>query len=209
MDCVVTATTPKPSAELVAAFGRLFDNEFLTLDGVTISYRVGRDISYLDERSALDAMLFDEEAATMSSTLADETQALHLALYAADPDTECVISGWSRHLRALLLEGFPPPPPTSMMRKRGIHDVSAHLVAADALEGSRLAASIEQARTLAKQNGMRHLLLLSAEGMVVMAGKPLNEAVSHWHNVEFAARVECLRIEEARMYPAQKRSSGG
>ncbi len=154
-------------------------------------------------------MLFGSEAATLPVVAVNETQALHLALFAAAPDAEGVLSGWSRHLRALLLEGFGPPPPTSMMKKRGIPDVAAHLVEPDALAGSGLAASIDRARALAEQNGMRHLLLLTTEGMVVAAGKPFNEAVSHWHNIEFAARVESLSIEEARMQRLREGGSDG
>ena len=195
----MTAVAEPPSAELVAAFRRLFDNEFLTLDGVTISRRTPQGVHYLDEDTGLDAMLFGREAPTISPSATDATHTLHLALFAAAPDAECVISGWSRHLRALLLEGFPPPPPTSMMLKRGIPDVSAHLVEPDALGGPMLGASIDRARALADQHGMRHLLLCTTEGMVVIAGAPFNEAVSHWHNIEFASRVECLGIEEGQL----------
>jgi hypothetical protein len=205
----MTPVVATPSVGLVAAFRRLFDNEFLTLDGITISQRKPDAVRYLDEASALDALLFGDEAATMPSVAEDETQALHLALLAAVPDAECAISGWSRHLRALLLEGFPPPSPTSMMEKRGIPDVSAHLVETDALAGPGLAGSIARAQELAVRNGMRHLLLLTTDGMVAVVGAPFNEAISHWHNVEFASRVECLSLEEARVHGVQEGASDG
>jgi hypothetical protein len=205
----MTAAAATPDGELVAAFRRLFDNEFLTLDGITITHRTPDGLRYLDEDTALDSVLFGSEAATMPLVGADATQALHLALLAAAPDAECAISGWSRHLRALLLEGYPPPPPTSMMQKRGIPDVSSHLVAPDALVGNSLAGSIELARSLAQQNGMRHLLLLTTEGLVAVAGAPFNEAISHWHNVEFASRVESLSVEEARFHGVIEASMDG
>lgn len=192
----MTTSAANPTTELVAAFSRLFDNEFLTLDGVMISYRAPEGIFYLDEDIAIDAMLFGREAATLSTSGADERAALHLALFDAAADAECVVSGWSRHLRALLLEGYPPPPPTSMMQKRGIPDLSAHLVEPDGLAGPGLAASVARAQRLADRHEMRHLLLCTSEGMVAIAGAPFDEAVSHWHNVEFAAQVECLAIEE-------------
>ena len=113
------------------------------------------------------------------------------------PDHEAVISGWSRHLRALLLEGLPPPPSTSMMRNRGVADLGAHLVDPSALEPPSLQRTIDRAMALAEQDGMRHLLVVSSEGMVVVSGAPPFEAMAHWHNIEFAARVECLRLEEA------------
>jgi hypothetical protein len=185
-----------PTTILVTSFGRLFDNEFATLDGITISCRGPGGVRYIDEGSALDSMLFGEEAALMPATAGSDTQALHLALYEAMPDAEAVFSGWSRHLRALLLEGQAPPPPTSMMKKRGIPDLGAHLVEPEDLTGERLAASVEHARLLADQNGMRHLLLTTGDGLVAVAGKPAYEAQSHWHNVEFAARIACLAIEE-------------
>ena len=35
--------------------------------------------------------------------------------------------------------------------------------------------------------------------MVVVSGAPPFEAMAHWHNIELAARVECMRIEEATL----------
>ena len=195
------------TSTLVTAFRRLFENEFATLDGITISLRTRQDVRFVDERSALGCMLFGNEAGTMTEPPRSETHALHLALYQASPQAESVVSGWSRHLRALLLEGYEPPEPTSMMRKRGIPDVGAHLVAPDALAGEALARSIEQAQSLASENGMRHLLLVTTEGMVAVAGAPANEAMAHWHNIEFASRVACLSIEEASVHQASRDGS--
>ncbi len=193
----MSTTSMTATAALAAAFGRLFEDEFATLDGITISCRTPAGIRYLDQDDALEVLLYGTQAALMRGAAETDTQALHQALLGAAPEAECAISGWSRHLRALLLEGLDPPPPTSMMRKRGVPDVGAHLVAPDALAGPDLAVSIARARALAEQNGMRHLLLVTPEGMVAVAGRPLNEAVAHWHNIEFASRVECLRLEEA------------
>jgi hypothetical protein len=190
------AQMTSPTTTLFTAFGRLFDNEFATLDGITISCRAPDGIRYIDESSALDCMLFEQEAAVLPASGGTDTHVLHRALYEASPDAEAVLSGWSRHLRALLLEGLPPPAPTSMMKKRGIPDVGAHLVESSALAGEQLAASIENAQALASQNGMRHVLLITTEGLVVVAGSPVYEAQSHWHNVEFAARIGCMAIEE-------------
>lgn len=192
------------TATLVTAFGRLFDNEFATLDGITISCRGLDGIRYIDESSALDCMLFEREAAELPATGGTDTHVLHRALYEASPASEAVLSGWSRHLRALLLEGLAPPAPTSMMRKRGVPDVGAHVVEPSALAGEQLVASIAKAQALAGQNGMRHLLLITTEGLVVVAGSPVYEAQSHWHNVEFAARIGCLAIEERAVH-----ASGG
>jgi len=47
---------------------------------------------------------------------------------------------------------------------------------------------------------MRHLLLITTEGLVVVAGSPAYEAQSHWHNVEFAARIACMAIEERAIH---------
>jgi len=181
---------------LVTIFERLFDNEFATLDGITISCRAPGGIRYIDESSALDCMLLGQEAAELPASGGTDTHALHRALFEAMPEAETVLSGWSRHLRALLLEGLGAPAPTSMLKKRGVPDVAAHLVEPRALAGQRLAASIEKAQALASQHAMRHLLLITTEGLVVVAGWPAYEAQSHWHNVEFAARIACLATEE-------------
>lgn len=177
-------------------FGRLYEPEFATLDGIALSCRTAHGFGYADGTAGLSLWL--EDGITELSDEPEDTEAyeLHAALYAAMPGHEAVISGWSRHLRALLLEGLAPPPPTSMMRKRGIPDVAAHIVEPEALGPARLADSIDEARALAQRNAMRHLLIISSEGLVVVSGAPPYEAMAHWHNIEFAARVECLRLEE-------------
>jgi ribulose-5-phosphate 4-epimerase/fuculose-1-phosphate aldolase len=182
---------------LAAIFGRLYEPEFATLDGIAISCRTAGGFDYADGTTGLSLWLDDEISQLPADPEDRSAHALHAALYAAMPGHEAVISGWSRHLRALLLEGSGPPPPTSMMRNRGIADLAAHLVDPSALESSSLADTIDRAAALTEQNGMRHLLIVTSDGMVVVSGAPPFEAMAHWHNIEFAARVECLRLEEA------------
>ncbi len=189
--------TASGRATLAAIFGRLYEPEFATLDGIAISCRTTGGFDYADGTTGLSLWLADEITQLRSDPEDPGAYALHQALYAAMPDHEAVISGWSRHLRALLREGLPPPPSTSMMRNRGVADLGAHLVDPSALEPPSLARTIDRAMALAEQDGMRHLLIVSDEGMVVVSGAPPFEAMAHWHNIEFAARVECLRLEEA------------
>jgi len=181
---------------LAAIFGRLYESEFATLDGIAISCRTAGGFDYADGTTGLSLWLGDEISELRTDPEDRSAHALHEAHYAAMPDHEAVISGWSRHLRALLLEGAPPPPSTSMMRNRGIADLAAHLVDPSALEPSSLPDTIDRAVALAERNRMRHLLVVTTEGMVVVSGAPPFEAMAHWHNIEFAARVECLRMEE-------------
>ena len=184
----------------LVVFQRLFENEFVTLDGFAISCRVADGMDYLDESDALARMLaegdFDEPRAPSDPSM----HALHRAIYATSPDVESVVSGWSRHLRALMVEGFALPAPTSMMRKRGIADLRDHLVDPGALVGSHLDSTLSQARDVATRNRMAHLLLVATNGMVVVAAPKPEEAMAHWHNVEFSARVECIRVEEAAVH---------
>lgn len=196
--------TPATAATtLVTVFRRLFENEFATLDGIAISRRAPRGMEYIDESVALARMLLDEEAAEPFAPSDPDIHALHLALYAASSDVGSVVSGWSRHLRALLAEGMALPTPTSMMRKRGVTDLHHHLVEPSALVGSQLRATLAQAGETATRNDMTHLLLVASNGMVVAAAPTPNEAMAHWHNVEFAARVECMRVEEVDVHGAQ------
>lgn len=177
-------------------FGRLFENEFATLDRIALSCRTAEGMDYVDGTAALSCWLEPEASGVDAGVTDPAAHAIHAALYAAAPEHEAAISGISRHLQALLLEGYPPPPATSMMRNRGVPDLAAHLAAPEALVGAALAATIERARALAERNGMRHLLILGSDGLVAVSGAPPFEAMAHWHNVEFAARVECMRIEE-------------
>ncbi len=187
---------------LVIVFNRLFENEFATLDGIAMSRKTLDGLRYLDEAVALGRLLgiqdVDEPFEPADRGILD----LHRALYAATPEVDTVVSGWSRHLQALLLEGMALPAPTSMMQKRGIPDLGPHVVAPGALLGPRQAESIAMTRALATRNGMKHLLLIGPDGFVVVAGTGAWEVMAHWHNVEFAARAECLRVEEAEVLTA-------
>jgi ribulose-5-phosphate 4-epimerase/fuculose-1-phosphate aldolase len=189
-------TPPAPATPLLL-FRRLFENEFITLDGFAISCRSADGMGYIDESVALARMLADEDTDAPFAPADPAVHALHRTLYAAWPEAGSVVSGWSRHLRALLVEGLALPAPTSMMRKRGVSDLRDHLVEPGALVGSRVDATVAQARETAARNGMAHLLLVASDGMVVVAAPRPEEAMAHWHNVEFSARVECIRIEEA------------
>ncbi len=50
---------------------------------------------------------------------------------------------------------------------------------------------------IAAANGMKHVLLIEPDGTVHVAGPTPEETMAHYSNVEFSARVECARIEEA------------
>jgi hypothetical protein len=187
---------------LVTIFGRLFENEFATLDGIAISRRAEDGIRYLDDSVAI-ARLLGETPPEEAFTPADPAiLALHEAMHDAAPGIDTVVSGWSRHLRALLLEGMAPPASTSMLRNRGIADLGQHIVEPEALAGPGLERAIDRARHLADERDMRHLMLISRDGYVVAAGTGPWEVMAHWHNVEFAARVECLRVDEVFMRSA-------
>ena len=43
---------------------------------------------------------------------------------------------------------------------------------------------------------MKHVLVIEPEGTVHVAGMVSADTMAHYSNVEFSARVECLRIEE-------------
>ena len=192
-----TRPSGKGRETIAAIFGRLFEPEFATLDGIAISCRTVAGFEYADGTTGLSLWMDDEISQLRTDAEDQAAHGLHKAILAAMPEHEAVISGWSRHLRALLLEGLGVPPSTSMMRNRGVPDLAAHIVAPSALAASSLPDTIERASSLARQNDMRHLLIISAEGLVVVSGAPPFEAMAHWHNVEFAARVECLRLQEA------------
>ena len=185
---------------LPIVFWRLFENEFATLDGIAISARLIDGMEYTDESDALGRLLGTDDASRPFVPGDASTYELHRALYASMPDVQSVVSGWSRHLRALQMEGLALPAATSMMRKRGITDLSEHLVEPADLIGSRLAETLDAAQRTATRNGMAHLLLVVSNGSVVVAAPSRIEAMAHWHKVEFAARVECMRVEEADVH---------
>ena len=116
---------------------------------------------YIDESVALGRMLADEDRDLRFVPSDPVMHALHRTMYAAWPDVESVVSGWSRHLRALLVEGCALPTPTRMMRKRGVSDLRDHLVDPGALAGSQRDLTLAQARETATRNGMTYVLLVA------------------------------------------------
>lgn len=194
-----TSATHRQTA-VDTVFRRLFENEFATLDGIAISHQVDGLLVYIDESVALGRML-DIESAFLPSEPADrETYAMHAAMHAAWPETRAVVSGWSRHLKALLDESMALPACTSMMRKRGVNDLSEYLVERSALTTPALETTLTTARATAERNEMAHVLVVAVDGLVVVAAPTEIEAMAHWHNVEFAARVECMRVEEVDVH---------
>lgn len=194
---VVRSEASDATERLVTIFGRLFESEFVTLERFAISCRTTTGMRYLDESDALALMLGDGDPGAPAAPADPSTHALHRTMYAAWPDVDAVVSGPSRHLRALLAEGCALPDPTSMMRKRGVTRLVDHLVEPGSLAGQRAAATLAHARETASANGMTHVLLLEQDGTVHVAGRLAEEAMAHYSNVEFSARVACIRIEEA------------
>ena len=197
---IEATSSSAPISTLATVFWRLFENEFATLDGIAISTRATGGMDYIDGSMALRYLLLAEEPDPSSQPGDPLVHHVHLGLYAAAPAADTVVSGLSRHLRALLMEGMDLPGSTSMLRNRGVTDLRDHLVAPGDLVGPRLAATLARAVDAADQKGMKHVLVVTTDGMVFAAGSPPFETMAHWHNVEFAARVECMRIEEADVH---------
>jgi hypothetical protein len=187
------------------AFERLFENEFITLERLAISRRAVPDIDYLDETVALPRLFQDDPGpdeapgviAPVDTAPGDPAlHGLHAAIYRAWSDTTAVVTGNPLELRALLVEGLALPASTSMMIKRGVPDLAVHLVDDKALLGVGQDGVLQRARALADSAGMQHVLLVTGRGLVCVAGPTMHETMAHYSNVAFAARVECLRLEE-------------
>jgi ribulose-5-phosphate 4-epimerase/fuculose-1-phosphate aldolase len=191
----ITAGTA--TAKLVTIFERLFESEFVTLERFAISCRTPDGLRSLDETTAVACLLAGDDAEAPLEPADPSVAALHRAMYAAWPEVVAVVSGPSRHLRSLMAEGCAMPDSTSMMRKRGVTCLDDHLVAAGALDDPRLAATLAHVRETAAANGMKHVLLVEPDGTVHVAGPSLEETMAHYSNVEFSARVECARIDDA------------
>ena len=199
---VPIGATAAPEAIVDTMFRRLFENEFATLDGIAISHRTAAGIVFIDESVALGRMLAIESAFAPFEPADPGVRRLHEAFLDAWPEASAVVSGWSRHLRALLDEAMALPPATSMLRKRGITDFAEHLVDPEELVDPALPRALDAAAARAETNGMAHRLLLASDGYVVVAAPDPIEAMAHWHNIEFAASVECMRVEEIDVHGA-------
>ena len=183
----------------MVAFGRLYENEFITLESLSISGRRADGMDYLDETVALARLLGDGTVFGAVPAVPSH-HALHATIYATWPDVEAVVMGRPLHLRAIFSTGLPAPHSTSMMNKRGVPDLSVHLVEGAALFGEGQADVLAAARSRADESGMKHVLILTTDGLVIAAGPTMHETQSHWSNVEFAARIECLAIEERMVH---------
>lgn len=176
---------------LVTIFGRLFERDLATLESVRVSVReADGSVRTLDELAALGGLLGEH------GHEAPDPDPVHEALLAAFPGYTAAVSGIARSLRDLQAEGMDLPETTSMMRKRQVPDLAAHLVAPDALAPANLAATIAQARERVESVGAKHVLLITPFGMVHVAGRTPEETMAHWSNVEFSARTQVMRLEE-------------
>lgn len=183
---------------LVTIFGRLFESELGSVEELRVSTRTldGAGVRTLDTLAALGRLLGEE---THPEPAPD---ALHVALLEVFPAWTAAVSGVAPHLRDLLLEGMAMPETTSMMRKRAVPDLSAHLVTADDLAPVNLAVTLAHARERCESVAAKHVLLITTDGTVHVAGRTPEETMAHWSNVEFAARVGIKRIEERLVHPA-------
>jgi hypothetical protein len=191
------ASHERESTPLPVIIGRLFESELGSLEALVVSRRAPDGVYSLDGLTALGLLLSGEDPATEPSPADPVVVALHHAMLTAWPDLTCAVSGLALHLRDLFAEGVALPEPTSMMRKRGVTRLADHVVEPSALEPSGLGATLARARALAEAKGMKHILIILAGGMVHVAGRAPEESMAHWSNVEFSARVEVMRVEEA------------
>lgn len=185
------------SDALVTIFGRLFESDLGSVEALRVSTRTadGTGVRTLDELTALRGLL-GEDGPTESAP-----DPLHVALLDAFPAWTAAVSGVAPHLRDLLVEGMAMPDTTSMMRKRAVPDLAAHLVAVDALAPANLAGTLARARERCEAVAAKHVLLITPDGTVHVAGRTPEETMAHWSNVEFAARVGIKRIEERLVHP--------
>ena len=194
----LTPQTPVGEA-LVTIFRRLFECDFVTLDGFAISCRTPDGARYLDESDAVVRMLMGEPAVDRAAPVDPAALTLHEAVYRAWPEAGCAVSGRPLHLQAILAEGAALPGPTSMLRKRGIVDLRDHLVDPAALRAPVIDGTIARARAIAVDHGMKHVLIVATDGIVFAAAPTPEETLGHFQNVAFAARMECIRVEEAAL----------
>ena len=181
---------------LITIFGRLFESELGTLERLVLSCRIADDTRTLDGTAALARVLGETGPGDPAAPGDPGIEAIHRAMLAAWPEHTVVVSGLALHLRDLLVEGFAPPETTSMMRKRGVTHLPDHVVEPAALAAAALEQTLARAHELAGAKAMKHVLIVVSDGMVHVAGRSPEETVAHWSNVEFSARVECLRVEE-------------
>lgn len=185
---------------LVTIFGRLFESELGTLERLVVSCRSVDGTRTLDGTAALARWLGEAGQGDPAAPGDPRTEALHRAMLAAWPEHTAVVSGLALHLRDLFVVGLSLPEPTSMMRKRGVTHLPDHVVEPVALAGAALEQTLARAHERASANAMKHVLIVVSDGMVHVAGRSPEETMAHWSNVEFSARVECMRVEERSVH---------
>ena len=191
------AVPPQPDADLaVTLFARLFESGLGSVEGLAITLRTDDGTRSIDDRTALARLLGETGADDPALPLDPRTGAIHAALLAAAPDHRMAVSGPALHLRDLLAEGMELPDPTSMMRKRGVTRLADHLVDPAALAPDALGATVAVAHARCLAAGMKHILIVVADGTVHVSGRAPDETMAHWSNVEFSAKVAVLRVEE-------------
>jgi ribulose-5-phosphate 4-epimerase/fuculose-1-phosphate aldolase len=171
----------------------LFLRRVVSLDAVSISMRRDGSLTYVDASTAAYVLLGLPPPRQTSVEAPARLRALHDRTYARFDDIHAIVTGRPPHVMGLLDAGLSLGEPTSMMKKRNVPRPDDHVVPEGSLDDANLDATLSGARARTDAADMAHMLIVVRGWGVVCCAPNLPEAVTHFQNVELAARLEVAR----------------
>jgi hypothetical protein len=187
--------TASTSNDLARRWYWLFENDFVDLSCSAVSCGTEAGFDYIDHRTVLTVLLPHRGGRSTPEGSDREQRALHETAYRTGHTQLSVISGRPLDVVAIVKLNQSSARPTEPMRKRGIANIEGHMYTESDLQDDALTATLERARSLCRDRGMRHTLLLDTSGLLLVEAPTLAEAMIHFQNVVVSMRIEATRLQ--------------
>lgn len=181
-----------PEQTMLSGLRELYMQRVVALDSVSISMREDESCIYVDSSTVGEALLHNKVIGT--SGKGSDLYRIHEQIYEQFADIGAVVTGRSPYTFSLLKAGISLGEPTSMMKKRNTINPDSHILPAESLEEHLLDASLATARDKSDSENMPYMLLIVRNNMMICCAPNLHEALVHFQNIEFAAKLKMNQV---------------
>ena len=187
---------------LESAFQELFQRRLISMEGFSLSLRHSDGFLYLDTADAARVLWAEQANDPVPLDQRETLRSLHQAIYDRVPVLNAIVTGRPPYSSAFIDSANSLAGTTSMLQKRGVDDVGAFSFPEESLNPDSLPVVLDAACRRAEGQGMAHLPLLIRHRMLICGAQNLFEAMTHYQNIEFCARLEHLqRVLTRRQTP--------
>ena len=184
------------------ALQELFQRRLISMEGFSLSLRHSDGFLYLDTADAARVLWAEQATDPVALSQREPLQSLHQIMYDRVPVLNAIVTGRPPYSSAFMDSANPLAGTTSMLQKRGVNDVEAFSFPQESLGPDSFPDVLDAACRRAEEHGMAHLPLLIRHRMLICGAQNLFEAMTHYQNIEFCARLEYLqRVLTRRQTP--------